>query len=107
MAKNLNVSWVLPTTRASGKPLAKSEIAFVELGLSSDNVNWTVYDTFTPDVLATVIPELDNGTWYVAGTVVDTKERRSVSVVQSIQIVPPVEEEDTTPPGVLTLTLSL
>lgn len=106
MAKNLIVSWVLPTTRESGKPLANTDIASVQIGLSADNVNWTVYDTFTPDVLSTVIPELEAGTWYVAGVVVDTKGRKSKDVIKSIEILPPVEE-DNTPPGALELTLSL
>lgn len=101
MAKSVNVSWVLPTTRESGKPLANTDIAAVEIGLSADNVNWTVYDTFTQGELSTVIPELEIGEWWVAGVVVDTAGKRSKSVVKSI-VVP-----DETAPGVLELTLSL
>lgn len=101
MAKNINVSWVLPTTRESGKPLAVSDIAGVEIGLSVDNVNWSLYDTFTPDVLSTVIPEMDIGEWFVSGIVVDKAGKKGKPVVKSI-IVP-----DETPPGALQLTLSL
>lgn len=101
MAKSVNVSWVLPTTRESGKPLANTDIAGVEIGLSVDNVNWSVYDTFTPDVLSTVIPELEIGTWFVAGVVIDKAGKRSKTVVESIVI------PDDSAPGMLQLTLSL
>ena len=101
MARDVNVSWVLPTTRESGKPLANTDIASVELSLSVDGVNFDAYDTFLPAVLSTVIPELDIGEWFVQGVVVDTAGKRSKPVVQSI-VVP-----DETPPGVLQLTLSL
>jgi hypothetical protein len=93
MAKSVNVSWVLPTTRESGKPLNPADIAGVQLSISADNANWTVYDTFTPDVLTTVIPELDLGEWFVAGVVKDTAGRSSKAVVSSI-VVP-----DETAPG--------
>lgn len=99
MARSVNVSWVLPTTRESGKPLSPAEIAGVELSLSTDNVNWTAYDSFPAAVLATVIPELDVGEWFVAGVVVDTVGKKSKPVVASI-VVP-----DETAPGVLALTL--
>ena len=95
MARNVNVTWVLPTTRASGKPLAIADIAGVELSLSADGVNYSVYDTFTPDVLTTVIPELEIGEWFVSGIVKDTTGKVSPAVVSSI-VVP-----DETPPGAL------
>ena len=96
MAKSLNVSWVLPTTRESGKPLALADIAGVELSLSTDGKFWSVYDTFTNDVLATVIPELEIGEWFVSGVVVDTTGKRSKPLVQSVVI------PDESPPGNLT-----
>jgi hypothetical protein len=99
MARSVNVSWVLPTTRESGKPLSLAEIAGVELSLSVDNVNWTAYDSFPAAVLATVIPELDIGTWFVRGVVVDTAGKKSKPVVASIAV------PDESAPGVLTLTL--
>ena len=100
MARSVNVSWVLPTTRESGKPLDPAQVAAVELSLSADNVNWTAYDTFLPAVLATVIPELDIGEWFVQGVVLDTAGKRSKPVVKSI-VVP-----DESAPGALNLTLS-
>jgi hypothetical protein len=100
MARNVNVSWVLPTTRESGKPLANTDIAGVELSLSVDNVNWSAYNTFAPAILSTVIPELDIGEWFVQGVVVDTAGKKSKPVVKSI-VVP-----DETAPGALELTLS-
>lgn len=100
MARSVNVSWVLPTTRDSGKPLDPAQIASVELSLSADNVNWSAYDTFAPAVLATVIPELDIGEWFVQGVVVDSAGKRSKPKVASI-VVP-----DDSAPGALELTLS-
>jgi len=100
MARDVNVSWVLPTTRKSGKPLNPADVAAVELSLSADNVNWSAYDSFPKEVLATVIPELDIGEWFVQGVVVDTAGKKSDPVVQSI-VVP-----DETPPGALELTLA-
>lgn len=100
MARNVNVSWVLPTTRESGKPLNLSDIAGVEISLSADNVNWSPYNTFPPAQANTVIPELEIGEWFVSGVVVDTAGKRSKPVVASI-VVP-----DETAPGALQLTLS-
>ena len=100
MARTVNVSWVLPTTRESGKPLDPAQIAGVELALSVDNVNFSIYNSFTPDVHQTAIPELEIGEWFVRGVVVDTAGKRSKPVVKSI-VVP-----DDTAPGSLELTLS-
>lgn len=100
MARDVNVSWILPTTRESNKPLDPAQIASVELSLSADNVNWSAYDTFPKEVLATVIPELDIGEWFVMGVVVDTAGKRSKPKVASI-VVP-----DDSAPGSLELTLS-
>lgn len=100
MARDVTVSWVLPTTRESGKPLDPAQIAAVELSLSVDGVNFTAYDSFAKEVLSTVIPEMDIGEWFVQGVVLDTAGKRSKPVVKSI-VVP-----DETAPGTLQLTLS-
>ena len=100
MAQSVNVSWVLPTTRESGKPLDPAQIAGVELSLSADGVNFTAYDTFAKEVLATVIPDLDIGEWFVQGVVIDTTGKRSKPTVKSIVVL------DESAPGVLELTLS-
>jgi hypothetical protein len=100
MARNLNVAWVYPTTRESTKPLDPADIASVEISLSVDNVNWSLYDTFPNGVLSTVIPELEIGEWFVQGVVVDTAGKRSKPKVGS-KVVP-----DDTAPGTLELTLS-
>ena len=102
MARAVNVSWILPTVRESGKPLDPAQIAGVELSLSVDNVNWSVYNTFPKETLATVIPELEIGTWYVKGVVKDTAGKVSKPVVQSV-VVP----DDTAPGALASLTLSL
>jgi hypothetical protein len=101
MARNINVSWSLPTTRESGKPLNPADIAEVTLDISVDNVNWSFYNTFGPSVLSTVLPEMDYGEWFVRGIVKDTGGRASQPVVKSV-VVP-----DTTAPGPLSLSLSL
>lgn len=101
MARNVNVSWVLPTTRESTKPLANTDIAGVEFSLSVDGTLWTVYNTFTPDILSTVIPELDIGEWFVQGVVVDTAGKRSKPLVKSI-VVP----DETAPSALGDLTLA-
>ena len=102
MAKSVNVSWVLPTVRESGKPLDPAQIGGVELSLSVDNVNWSVYNTFPKEVLNTVIPELEVGTWYVSGLVIDTAGKRGKPLVQSV-VVP----DETAPGALVSLTLSL
>lgn len=100
MARSVNVSWVLPTTRESGKPLNPADVAGVELSLSTDGTTFSLYDTFVPAVLATVVPELEVGEWFVQGVVVDTAGKRSKPVVKSI-VVP-----DESAPGALELTLA-
>jgi hypothetical protein len=100
MAKSVNVSWVLPTTRESGLPLNLADVAAVELSLSTDGTTFAVYDSFVPAVLATVIPELEIGEWWVSGVVVDTAGKRSKPAVKSI-VVP-----DESAPAALTLTLA-
>lgn len=102
MARNVNVNWVYPTTRESGKPLNPADIAAVELELSVDNVLWTPYDTFPSPVLSTVIPELDIGTWYVRGVVVDTAGKRSKPLVGSVTV-----PDETAPGSLANLTLTL
>ncbi len=86
MARNVNVSWVLPTTRESTKPLDPAQIASVELAISADQSNWSVYDTFAKEVLSTVVPEVDIGTWYFRGVVVDTAGKRSAPLVASVVV---------------------
>ena len=102
MARSLTVTWVLPTTRESGKPLNPADIAAVELALSADGgVNYSPYGAYTPDVLSTVIPELEAGEWTVAGTVKDTAGRLSKVVTASV-VVP----DDTAPGALTSLTLT-
>jgi hypothetical protein len=99
---DVNVNWVLPTTRTSGKPLNPADIAAMELALSIDGTNFTPFDSYTRDILSTVVTELEPGDWYFRGVVVDTLNRRSLPRVSSINI------PDLTPPGaLLALNLSL
>jgi hypothetical protein len=100
---NVKVNWLLPTTRESGKELLISDIDYVELSISADlGANYTLYDRYKPDVLETVVNELEPGTWYFSGVVVDLTGKRSKATEASIPIL------DSTPPGtLLSLTLSL
>lgn len=101
MARNVTVTWVLPTVRESGKPLDIADIAAVELAISVDNATWSPYDEFANDVTETVVPELDAGDWYFRGVVRDTNGRFSQPVYGTVQI------PDETAPGALSsLTLS-
>jgi hypothetical protein len=99
---NVNVTWILPVTRVSGKPLAPESIDSVKLDISADGVDFTPFDVYPRDILETTITDLEPGEWFFRGTVVDTAGRQSVPVAASIVI------EDTTPPGALqSLTLNL
>lgn len=99
---NLKIVWALPTTRRSGRPLDPAQIDRVEIALSADaGANFSVIDALPPEVLETIVQDIDPGTWLVRGIVYDTAGRASLPTVDSITV------EDTTPPGELTLTLSL
>lgn len=94
--RDVKVSWVLPTTRESGKPLAAADIDRVILEMSADGgANYVGVDEFPSAVLETTVVELEPGEWFFRGTVRDTKGRKSQPLTRSIVI------EDTTPPGAL------
>lgn len=99
---NLRIQWTLPTTRESGKPLNPADIKHVRIEISADEgANFALVGDFTPDVLETLVQDVDFGTWTVRGLVVDTKNRVSAPAFGT------AVNEDTTPPGELTLTLTL
>jgi hypothetical protein len=99
---NVKVSWVLPTTRASGKPLAVSDIDSVLIEQSADGgANYVELATLPPSVLEVDATDLEPGDWFFRGTVFDRAGRASKPVVQSIAIA------DNTPPSELALTLTL
>lgn len=99
--QSVKVIVVLPTTRKSGRPLPIEQIDSYRLEISADGANFVPYDTFTPDALENVVPDLEPGTWSFKGVVIDTALRESAGVVASITV------EDNSPPGELTITLSL
>jgi hypothetical protein len=83
-------------------PLDPAQIAGVELAISADKgANWSVYDTFPPTVLSTVIPELEIGEWQVSGVVVDTAGKRSKPTYGTI-VVP----DETAPGNLVSLVLT-
>jgi hypothetical protein len=94
--QTVNVSWALPTTRESGRPLDPAAIAFVRLEISADGgANYGKFGDFTPDVLATDVPDLEPGAWFFRGTVTDKAGKTSKPLVGSITLA------DTSPPGAL------
>ena len=102
MARNVNVSWVFPTTRESGKPLNPADIKAMELSISVDSVNWTVFDTYVATVTSTRVTELEPGKWFFRGIVVDTTNKRSAPLVSSV-VVP----DETAPSALESLTITL
>ena len=81
MAKNVTVTWGLPTTRESGAPLAATDIDYTAGSISVDGV------TFTPlsQVLATApqevfMPDVDIGDWVFRLVVFDKNGRASQPV---------------------------
>ncbi len=100
---NVKVMWVLPTTRDSGKPLSVGDIDYVSINLSSDGgLNFGEFGRYEPNVLETMVTDLEPGEWFFSGIVVDTAGRPSKATKKSI-VVP-----DTSPPGaLLSLTLEL
>jgi hypothetical protein len=94
---NLKIQWALPTTRESGKPLAIDAIQHVEISLSADGgANYGVIDLLPPSMLETIVQDVEPGTWFAQGVVVDTAGRRSAPVTASAIV------EDNSPPGALT-----
>jgi hypothetical protein len=98
--QSVKVDWVLPIEREDNTPLPTSAIDRVVLELAVEGGEFVVIDEFPPDVLSTIVPDLEIGTWLFRGTVVDSKDRPSKPAVASIMV------ESDSPPGTLTLTLS-
>lgn len=93
---DVTVTWVLPTTRESGRPLKIEDIDRVVLELSADGgANFGAVDEFPSSVTETVLVEMEPGEWFVRGYVRDTKGRKSQPVTRSIVI------EDPSPPSAL------
>lgn len=99
---NVKVTWALPVARESVRPLAPADIHHVRLEISADGgANYGVFWTFGASILEATVTDLEPGEWWFRGIVVDTASRQSQPVSSSITIA------DTTPPGPLTLSLSL
>lgn len=93
---NVTLQWALPNTRESGKPLAVTDIQYVDVMVSADaGATWAPIGAFPPSQLSTQITDLDFGTWLFKGVVVDTKGRSSQPLVATLV------NEDSTPPSVL------
>ena len=79
MAKNVRVTWDLPTTRESGNELPRGEIAHTIASISlSGSAVFTEMNRFIPSQEQLLfLPDTDTGVWLVRLTVVDTDGRQS------------------------------
>jgi hypothetical protein len=100
--KTIVISWILPTTRQQGGPLAVSDIGGVEIELSADaGVNFTPVGVFTPDILQTQVADLPFGDQYqVRGRVIDQTGQAGNWAVELFSLA------DDSPPGDLTVTVT-
>lgn len=99
----IRISWVLPTTRTSGRELKVEDIAHVEIQVSTDmGANYVVLDEIAPPETSTDVTEAEPGLWKFQAVVVDVDGRRSAAKNGEI-LVP-----DTSNPGeVLELHINL
>ena len=96
--KNIELSWTLPTTRASGNPIDPATIAGVELAFSTDGgLQYTVDKLYPPSELKALFTDVADGDWYFRGVVIDTSGRRSEEYIIVVAVVP----TDDSPPGKL------
>ena len=96
-----NMSWVLPTTRTSGRPLTVDEIAGVEVSISGDlGANWKVATTKAPPDLTHSISDLEVGTWIFRFIVIDTNGKRSGPFDKTAEV-----EDDSDPSPITDVTI--
>ena len=79
MAKNVRVTWDLPTTRESGNELPRGEIDYTvaSISLTGSGV-YTEMNRFIPSQEQLLfLPDTDVGVWTVRLVVVDTDGRQS------------------------------
>jgi hypothetical protein len=90
---NATVSWDLPTTRESGKPLPVEQIEATEVSVSADQgANFSVLNNVLPPETSLLMPDLTDGTWIVRLVVLDMNGRRSSNVDTPFVV-------DSSPPG--------
>jgi hypothetical protein len=105
MARDAELNWTLPTTRTSGRPITPAELAGTEVGVSADGgANYALLNggvPFPTNVLQTVVPELEPGTWFFSAQWVAADGGRSTKITATVTI------EDTSPPSVGALSVLL
>ena len=105
MARDAELNRTLPTTRTSGRPITPAELAGTEVGVSSDGgQNYELLNggaPFPTNVLQTVVPELEPGQWFFKAEWLAANGSRSARVTATVTI------EDTSPPNVGTLVVTL
>jgi len=102
MARNVTVAWVYPTTRTSGRPIIPTDIVGVELSMSLDGVNWTLWDTILAPNLSAEIPDLEAGEWHFRGVVRDIQGLSSAPLDGVITV-----PDETAPSALQSLTVTL
>ena len=95
--KTARITWNLPTVRASGGPLTVQELSGVRVEFSADQgANFVELITIpATDPQEHLIPDLEDGTWMVRLTVIDTDTQESLPVDTPFTI-------DSSAPGVVT-----
>jgi hypothetical protein len=105
MARDAELNWTLPTTRTSGRPITPAELAGTEVGVSSDGgQNYELLNggaPFPPNVLQTVVSELEPGEWFFKAEWLAVNGGRSGRLTATVTV------EDTSPPNVGALSVLL
>ncbi len=98
--RDVRVTWDLPTTRDSGRPLPIDEIAGVDVALSADGgANFTLLATVTPDGAQELEQQqLEPGDYLFRLIVIDTDGKTSSD--DGVQV--PFSIPDDSPPGEVT-----
>ena len=101
--KNIIISWLLPTIRQAGGPLAPTDIANVELELSADGgANFAAIGLFPPATLETPVNDLPFSDQYqVRGRAYDLDGRVGNWTTESFVL------SDNSPPGGLVITVTV
>ena len=91
---NIRLSWVVPTTRVSTKPLDPASLAGIEIAVSADDgVTYVVADMLPANSTETLFTDMEIGIWKFRGVVVDLAGRRSIESYATAEVL------DTTPPN--------
>ncbi len=78
---NVRLGWTWPTSRVLGEALPEAQIKFLEISMSADGgENFSGLAQVLPPEVEHVVQDLSPGTYIFRAVVVDTEDRRSISV---------------------------